>query len=73
MYRIDQKGNWQMHTFAQKCSIWGNTQIDWPATAYRLDSKAVLQNEPILTDGVLSKLPLAVHPPPLGDTCCSNP
>src|SRR5450759_5787713 len=45
----------------RKCSIWGNTEIDWPGTAYRLDSKAVLRHEPLLAGGVLSKLPLADH------------
>src|ERR1035437_6082192 len=47
-----------MHILAYKCSIWGNTEIDWPGTSYQLDSKAVLRHEPLLAEGVLSKLPL---------------
>src|SRR5450759_549722 len=48
----------------RKCSIWGHTEIDWPGTAYRLDSKAVLRHARLLDGGVLSKLPLAwVHFP----------
>ena len=37
----------------------GSTTIDWPGTAYRLDSKAAVRNEPIPAEGVFSKLPLA--------------